>query len=124
MTEVRTNPRPARERQVGMSTIPTDTQQLLHALETLLYEIEPYRKQVPQDKPLETASQQGQAAEHVPTVRWIDGNEALIQLEVMRERLRGRDERPDYVVRLCEAVVAELAGYSERVSWRQYQEHS
>jgi hypothetical protein len=50
-------------------------------------------------------------------------DQILINLEDYRYTLfdNNQDERPDFVVRVCEAIVAEEGGYNDRMEWRHCQ---
>lgn len=46
---------------------------------------------------------------------------ALDEMEQARHRAQERPEYypPDYIFRLCEAITAKIAGYTDRMSWTQ-----
>ena len=41
-------------------------------------------------------------------------DKVLREMEVLREDFRNRKDPPDYVIRLCENIVARHAGYKDR----------
>ena len=45
----------------------------------------------------------------------------LATMERLRESKQNSDDTPDYIIRLCEAIVAEAAGYKNRYEWRHLQ---
>jgi hypothetical protein len=47
----------------------------------------------------------------------------LSNLEDYRYRLldTNQNDKPDYVIRVCEAIVAEEGGYNDRTEWRHCQ---
>ena len=49
----------------------------------------------------------------------------LREMERLRcERLNDFSTRPDFIFRLCEAVVAQEAGYADRMAWSHLQTHN
>ena len=48
-------------------------------------------------------------------------DECLEELEKFRVEKQGKQEPTDWVIRVCEAIVAEKAGYTDRVAWRHLQ---
>lgn len=51
-------------------------------------------------------------------------DKVLVEMEEFRKRIRDEKrnhEPPDYVIRVCQAIVAEHAGYSERMEWAHLQ---
>lgn len=50
-------------------------------------------------------------------------DDVLMEMERIRERAKNKPGAypVDYVIRLCEAAVAEKAGYPDRASWQQIQ---
>jgi len=48
-------------------------------------------------------------------------DEILKQLEALRNRKQNSNEPPDYIIRVCEAIVAEKAGYKDRMEWSHLQ---
>ena len=53
----------------------------------------------------------------------IHGDEALRLLEEYRERVYNDSNltTPDVVIRCCQAIVAEMVGYTNRADWRHLQ---
>ena len=52
-------------------------------------------------------------------MKTIDANELLKRLESLRQKKQYSSDPADYIVRLCEAEVSELAGYKDRVEMEQ-----
>ena len=48
-------------------------------------------------------------------------DKALQEMEILREDFRTRKNPPDYVIRLCENILARHAGYKDRAEWRHLQ---
>lgn len=51
----------------------------------------------------------------------INADILLEKLEKIRIRKEASKELPDYTIRLCEAEVAEMAGYENRMDWQHCQ---
>jgi len=45
----------------------------------------------------------------------------LAAMEKLRETKQNSSDSPDYIIRLCEAIVAESAGYDNRNDWQHLQ---
>ena len=48
-------------------------------------------------------------------------DECLEELDKFRVEKQGKQEPTDWVIRVCEAIVAKKAGYKDRVAWRHLQ---
>jgi len=48
-------------------------------------------------------------------------DEILREMEMLREDFQNRKDSPDYVIKLCENIVAKYAGYKDRTEWRHLQ---
>ena len=48
-------------------------------------------------------------------------DECLMAFEDLRIRKKGTVEPTDFIIRVCEAIVAEKAGYTDRAAWRHLQ---
>ena len=47
----------------------------------------------------------------------MEKNEMLRRMEQLRTRRGIKDEPVDYIIRVCEAIVAEYCGYKTRAEW-------
>ena len=45
-------------------------------------------------------------------------DEALKKMEEFRISIIGKEEPADYVIRVCEAILASYAGYKNRADWQ------
>ncbi len=45
----------------------------------------------------------------------------LREMEMLREDFQNRKDAPDYVIKLCENIVAKHAGYKDRMEWKHLQ---
>jgi hypothetical protein len=48
-------------------------------------------------------------------------DEILREMDVGREDFQNRKGPPDYMIRLCENIVAKYAGYKDRPEWKHLQ---
>ncbi len=48
-------------------------------------------------------------------------DEILREMEMLREDFQNRKDPPEYIIRLCENIVAKHAGYKDRLEWRHLQ---
>jgi len=48
-------------------------------------------------------------------------DQILREMEILREDFRNRKDAPEYVIKLCENIVAKHAGYKDRMEWRHLQ---
>ena len=48
-------------------------------------------------------------------------DQVLREMEMLREDFQNRKDPPDYVIRLCENIVAKYAGYKDRTEWKHLQ---
>ncbi len=48
-------------------------------------------------------------------------DEVLREMEILREDFQNRKDAPEYVIKLCENIVAKHAGYKDRTEWRHLQ---
>jgi hypothetical protein len=57
--------------------------------------------------------------------RYVGLDLALLEIEKYRLSIAGKpDEPPDFVARVCAAIVAQIAGYSDRTAWQEIQKQA
>ena len=54
----------------------------------------------------------------------MNGDKMLKEMEVLRNRKGVEKEPVDYIIRVCEAIVASETGYKNRMDWTHLQVNS